>query len=203
VFVAFEGVEGSGKSTQAARLAERLRSRGLDPLLVREPGGTPLAEEMRRLVLHAPGELTAASELFLFQAARSDLTERVIRPALAAGRAVIADRYELSTRAYQVAGRGLPEADVLAAIRLATGGLAPDIYVVLDLDVAASRRRQSEQGKAPDRIERADDDFHRRVAGAFKAAAGPGIVHLAAEGSADAVHDAVWGLLVARFPGLA
>ena len=162
LFVAFEGIEGSGKSTQVALLAERLRARGQAPLLVREPGGTELGEETRRLVLHGAADVSPAAELFLYLVARAELVARVIRPALEAGRVVIADRYELSSRAYQAAGRGLPEARVRSAIALATGGLAPDLYVVLDVPVRAGRSRQAAQGKRPDRIERADEAFHRR-----------------------------------------
>jgi dTMP kinase len=198
-FVAFEGIEGAGKSTQVALLAGRLRALGHDPLLVREPGGTELAEEARRLVLHGAADVSPAAELFLFLVARADLVARVIRPALDQGRIVIADRYELSTRAYQAAGRGLNEAKVRAAIALATGGLAPDLYVVLDLAVRTSRSRQASQGKQPDRIERADDALHRRVEAAFRKARGRNVVHVAADGSADRVGQAVWKAFAKRF----
>ncbi len=200
VFIAFEGVEGVGKSTQVGLLAERCRAAGIEPVVVREPGGTAVAEACRDLLLHAPHDLTAAGELFLFLAARSDLCARVIRPALAAGRVVIADRFELSSRAYQVGGRGLSEAQVRAAIALATGDLEPDCYVVLDLDPSDGRQRQARQGKGADRIERADPGFHARVAEAFRNASGPNIIHLDAEPSAAAVADAVWVALRQRFP---
>lgn len=199
-FIAIEGIEGAGKSTQVALLAERLRRGGADPLVVREPGGTRLAEEVRRLLLDAPGELLPGAELFLFLTARADLVERVVRPALARGRTVLADRYELSSRCYQVAGRGLPEREVAAAIQLATGGLEPDLYVVLDLAVETGRARQAAAGKLPDRIERADGTFHRRVAEAFRAASGPRILHIAADRPAEAVHLEVWTALAGRFP---
>jgi dTMP kinase len=201
-FIALEGIEGAGKSTQIARLAERLRARGHDPLLVREPGGTPLAEAARDLVLHGH-DMAPAAELFLYLVARADLVARVIRPALAAGRVVLADRFELSTRAYQSGGRGLAEGEVTAAIALATGGLAPDLYVVLDLPVEAGRERQAAQGKAPDRIERAETAFHARVAAAFRRASGPNVVHLSAAGAADETHEAIWAEVVRRFPVLA
>ena len=202
-FIALEGIEGVGKSTQVARLAERLRARGLDPLVVREPGGTPFAEEVRALLLHKPHDLIAASELFLFQAARADLTARVIRPALERGRTVLADRFELSTRAYQAGGRGLPEGAVCTAIALATGGLEPDLYVVLDVPVATGRARQQAQGKDADRLEREDDAFHHRVAEAFRRAAGPNIVHVSASGASDATEAAVWNAVTTRFLELA
>ena len=201
-FIALEGIEGAGKSSQIARLAERLRARGHDPLLVREPGGTPLAEAARDLVLHGH-DMAPAAELFLYLVARADLVARVIRPALAAGRVVLADRFELSTRAYQSGGRGLPEAEVTAAIALATGGLAPDLYLVLDLPVEVGRERQAAQGKAPDRIERAETAFHARVAAAFRGAAGPTVAHLSAAGTADETHAAIWAEVARRFPVLA
>jgi len=133
-----------------------------------------------------------AAELFLFLAARADLVERVIRPALENGQVVIADRFGLSTMAYQVAGRGLPRADVEAALRVATGGLAPDLTLVLDVPVAVGRERQRNAGKAQDRIEREDDRFHTRVRDAYRSASGPGIVHIDASQSKKAVQEAAW-----------
>jgi dTMP kinase len=202
VFIAFEGVEGAGKSTQVALLAEALRRRGHEAVLVREPGGTPLAEEARRLLLHGPDDVSPEAEVFLLQLARTDLVRRVIRPALAAGRVVIADRFELSTRAYQIGGRALPADLVGAAIALATGGLLPDCYVVLDLAPSDGRARQASSGKSPDRMERADTAFHERVAAAFAAAAGPGVLHVDAAAPTEAVHRAVVAALARRFPTL-
>lgn len=200
LFIAVEGIEGAGKTTQVAMLAERLGLLGRASVVVREPGGTPVAEDARRLLLHAPHDLSPASELFLFLAARADLVQRVIRPALARGEVVLADRFELSTRCYQAAGRGLGALAVGSAIELATGGLLPDLYAVLDLPPEAGRARQAAQGKAPDRMERADGGFYRRVAEAFRNAAGPAILHLAGDRPADAVHAELWGALAARFP---
>lgn len=202
LFLAFEGIEGSGKSTQVQLLADRLRTLGLDPLLVREPGGTPFAEQVRNLLLHEPYELTPASELFLFQASRADLVTRVIRPALQAGRIVIADRFELTSRTYQAAGRGLPLEQVTSAIALATGGLFPDLYIVLDATIEEGRSRQAAQGKGPDRLERESRDFHERAAAAYLAASGPGLVHVASRGTPEQTHLAVWSALVERFPHL-
>ena len=200
VFVTVEGVEGAGKTTQVALLAERLRRSGREPLVVREPGGTPLAEAARRLVLDPALDLDAAAELFLMLVARADLVHHVIGPALARGTTVLADRFDLSTRAYQIGGRGLPEPEVSAANRLATGGLVPDLVVVLDLAPAVGRARQDAAGKRRDRMELAGEAFHARVAGAFRGAAGPGILHLAADAPPDAVHEALWSELVRRFP---
>lgn len=202
LFVAFEGVEGAGKTTQVALFAERCRAAGRKVIVVREPGGTRFAEECRNLLLHAPHDLTAASELFLFNAARADLVAKVIRPALAKGKVVVADRYELSSRAYQVAGRGLRESAVRSVIGLATDGIRPDAYVVLDLDPRAGRARQRKAGKGRDRIEREDAGFHARVYRAFRNARGPGIIHVRASGREAAVADAVWRALAKRLPAL-
>jgi dTMP kinase len=202
-FLALEGIEGAGKTTQVALLAERLRRQGREAVVVREPGGTPLAEEARRLVLDTPAALepvSPAAELFLVLAARADLVQRVIRPALERGAVVLADRFDLSTRAYQVAGRGLAAPLVEAANRLATGGLTPDLYVVLELPVETGRARQATEGKARDRLESEGDGFHRRVAEAFRNAAGSNILHLAADRPADAVHAELWAALARRFP---
>jgi dTMP kinase len=191
-FVVVEGPEGAGKSTLVRWLAGQLRAEGHRVTAVREPGGTPLAEAARKLALKSRHERAYAAELFLFLAARADLVERVIRPALADGHIVIADRFGLSTLAYQVAGRGLPRADVEAALRVATGGLTPDLTLVLDVPVAVGRERQRAAGKVKDRIEREDDTFHTRVREAYRSASGPGIVHIDASQAKRAVQDAAW-----------
>ena len=187
-----EGPEGAGKSTLVRWLGAELRAQGQDVTTVREPGGTPIAEAARKLALKSRHDRAYAAELFLFLAARADLVERVIRPALDNGHVVIADRFGLSTMAYQVAGRGLPLADVAAALRVATGGLAPDLTLVLDVPVAVGRERQRNAGKAQDRIEREDDRFHTRVRDAYRSASGPGIVHIDASQSKKAVQEAAW-----------
>jgi dTMP kinase len=199
LFVSIEGVEGSGKTTQIARLAERLRALGREVVVVREPGGTPMAEEARRLVLDPALRPGAAAELFLYLAARADLVERAVRPALARGAIVLADRFDLSTRAYQIAGRGLPEATVLAANALATGGLEPDLVIVLDLAPSVGRARQQAGGKVRDRLELEDDAFHRRVAEAFRRTTGDNIVHVQADRPPESVHAELWDVLARRF----
>lgn len=196
-FVVVEGPEGAGKSTLVRWLGAALRAEGRDVVTVREPGGTPLAEAARKLALKSRHERAFAAELFLFLAARADLVERVIRPALAGGQVVIADRFGLSTMAYQVAGRGLPRPDVEAALRVATGGLSPDLTLVLDIPVSVGRERQRSAGKVRDRIEREDDEFHTRVRDAYRSASGPGIVHIDASQSKKTVQDAAWRELAA------
>src|SRR6266566_894155 len=165
-FVVVEGPEGAGKSTLVRWLGTTLRAEGRTVLTVREPGGTPIAEAARKLALKSRHDRAFGAELFLFLAARADLVERVIQPALANGQVAIADRF---------AGRGLPRADVEAALRVATGGLTPDLTLILDVPVTVGRERQRNAGKAQDRIEREDDAFHTRVRDAYRSASGPGM----------------------------
>lgn len=191
-FLVVEGPDGAGKTTLVKRLAARLRDAGLTVVEVREPGGTPLAEVARGAVLDASLGASPPAELFLMLAARADLVAKVIRPALARGQVVLSDRFELSTVAYQIAGRGLPREPVLAANRLVTGGLKPDLTLVLDVPADVALGRLVESGRAHDRIEGEDRQMHDRVARAFAAAEGKGIVHLDATRSADAVEQQAW-----------
>src|SRR3989441_5754442 len=133
LFIVVEGPEGAGKSTLVRWLAARLRADGRRVVAVRQPGGTPVAEAARQLALQFPHEVAPVAELFLFLAARADLVHHVIGPALEEGQVVVADRFDLSTIAYQVAGAGLPAAEVAQAIRLATGGGRPPVTPVVEL----------------------------------------------------------------------
>lgn len=164
--VVLEGPEGAGKSTQLRRLEAFLREARIEYSAFREPGGTPLGTEIRRMLLEPGSEIAARAEALLFMASRAQLVEREIRPALADGRLVLLDRFFLSTYAYQIAGRGLPEAEVRSANAFATGGLVPDLTLVLDLAPAEGLHRAGARG-AHDRIERSGSDFHDRVARAF------------------------------------
>ncbi len=161
--VAFEGIDGSGKSTQAGRLAERLRREGKAVTRTREPGGTELGRAIRRLLLDAPGagDVEPLAELFLFAADRAQHVASVVRPGLDAGRIVISDRFCGSTLAYQGYGRGLDRADLKRLERLATSGIAPDLTVVVDIDVRTSRERKG--WRSGDRVEGGCDSFFERV----------------------------------------
>jgi dTMP kinase len=171
--IAFEGVEGAGKSTQLALLRQALEGGSREVVVTREPGGTPAGERIRDLLLDPKAELYPRTEALLFAAARAELVERVIRPALERGAHVLCDRYLDSSLAYQGDARGLGRHPVEEVNRFATGGVLPDLVVLLDLDPAAGLARRA---RAHDRIEGQDLDFHRRVRQAFLdlAAADPG-----------------------------
>jgi dTMP kinase len=166
VFLTLEGVDGSGKTTQANLLAESLRTEGRDVVATREPGGTPLGEEVRRLLLEGV-EVSPWVEAALFAAARAELVARVIAPALQAGRVVVCDRYIDSSLAYQGIARQLGVQRVLDLNLAATDGLLPDrtFLVLVDPQVAARR------GSASDRIEREGQAFHRKVDEAYRSLA--------------------------------
>jgi dTMP kinase len=167
-FVAFEGGEGVGKSTQITRAAEWLRVRGHQVVETREPGGTPLGRELRRLVLDPDGHVTPRAEALLYAADRAHHVDTVIRPALEAGQVVLTDRYIDSTLAYQGAGRGLDDARVVTG--WATGGLLPDLTVLLDLDPRIGLARAGARSSL-DRLEAASLAFHEAVRHGFLALA--------------------------------
>ncbi|HEX6927474.1 MAG TPA: dTMP kinase [Longimicrobiaceae bacterium] len=203
LFLAFEGVEGSGKSTQTRLLAEDLTRAGYEVTVAREPGTTPLGERIRSIVLEgADLEIPGRSELFLMLAARAAFVDQVVRPALEAGRIVISDRFELSTLAYQGAGRGVPVEEIQRANRLATGGLSPDATILLSLDPEEGVRRQDAVSKRRDRLEREGIEFHRRVARGYEELAErvAGVVRVDAAGSIEEVRMGVRRALSSRFP---
>jgi len=201
-FIVVEGPEGSGKSTLAQALTERMAAAGVSAVAVREPGGTSVAEMARRALLEADHPVAPIAELFLFLAARADLTAHVIRPALAAGKVVLADRYALSTEIYQVDGRGLDPALVVPANAAATGGLTPDLTLIVDLPPGVGRARQESAGKRLDRLDRESNGFHERVCRAYLAVQGPGVRHLDGTLSADRLLEAAWTALAAERPDL-
>ena len=159
-FITFEGGEGSGKSTQATLLSERLRAAGRDVLLLREPGGTVLGEALRGLLLHNTAALAAPAELLLFLAARAELVQNVIKPALDRSRLVVCDRFSDSTFAYQGYGRGLDLSTIRRLDEFATGGLKPTLTFLLDVPVEQGHKRKHEDD---DTFIREDLEFHERV----------------------------------------
>lgn len=202
-FIVLEGGEGSGKTTQAALLSAWMDQHGHPHLVAREPGGTPVGEAVRSVVLARTDlEMPAASELFLYLASRAAFVRDVVRPALEGGRTVIADRFDLSTLAYQGYGRGLPLDEVRAAIDLATGGLKPDVTLFLDVPVELGAERQRDGGKTPDRIEREGEAFLARVRDGYLALAeaDPGVVVVDGKGSPDAVHARIRAALGREVP---
>ncbi len=171
MFISFEGIDGCGKSTQARLLAEALRGDGRDTVLTREPGGSPGAEEIRRLLVEGAGERwSAETECLLFTAARRDHLERTIRPALAAGQTVITDRFADSTRVYQGATRGDLRGFVDRMHDLAIG-VEPDLTFVIDLDSETALCRGNARGGAEDRFESLGLSFQQRLAQGFRALA--------------------------------
>ncbi len=165
MIILLEGAEGAGKTTNAKRLEEHLRLAGVDVLYTREPGGNPISEAIRGILLDPmyAGQVDPLAEFFLFQASRVQFINHVLRPATEAGRTVILDRYALSTIAYQIAGRGLPMAQCLNAIEFALGGLLPDLTFLLMANYETGRARQELQKKKLDRMESETREFHERV----------------------------------------
>ena len=166
LFISFEGSEGCGKSTQIEALAARLRSDGLDVLQAREPGGTPLGEALRQLLQHddAGNGMLPEAELLLFAAARAQIVREKLRPALKAGKVVLCDRFVDSTTVYQGVARGLNRTNVAAVNQVATGGLQPDLTILIDLpaDIGLQRARLRANGQL-DRMEQEDTEFYEAV----------------------------------------
>jgi dTMP kinase len=168
VLISFEGLDGSGKTTQAAMLADALELEGITVVRVREPGGTPTGERIRELLLDRDSRISPGAEALLYAAARAQLVDDVIRPALERGETVIADRFIDSSLAYQGVARGLGLEAVLAANQLGLAGLLPTVTLLLELPAAEAAGRL---GGAPDRIEAEDAAFHAAVAEGFRDAA--------------------------------
>ena len=166
VLIVFEGPEGAGKSTQLRLLADWLGQRGHDVVAVREPGGTIVGDQIRRILLDPASDIVPRAEAFLFMASRAQLVEQEIRPALDRGSIVLVDRFFLSTYAYQGDGRGLAEDDLRAANRMATSGLVPNRTLLLMLAPEDGLVRAVRRGER-DRMEQADLRFHERVSRAF------------------------------------
>jgi dTMP kinase len=193
-FVVFEGPEGAGKSTQIARLTERLRAAGVEPLQTREPGGTPMGDRVREVVLDPDLRVDPLAEFLLYAAGRAQHVAEVIAPALAAGRVVLSDRFAGASIAYQGHGRGLDLEWVAEVNARAMQGCLPDRVLLLDLDPAVGLARVAARGR-PDRLEAADLAFHRRARAGFVAQAQADPQRwrrLDAEQEPDALAHAVW-----------
>src|SRR6266545_3368265 len=206
-FITFEGSEGSGKSTQAERLAARLQRCGVPYVLTREPGGTPIGESIRDLLQFAPhnSDMAPETELLLFEASRSQLVREIIKPALERGVCVIADRFFDSTTVYQGAARKLDRQIVERLNAFAIGDCVPDITFVLDVDAETARSRMQQPRRA-DRMEQQPAEFYEQVRRGYRelAAREPSrIVLLDGSRDADEIENEIWETLRARFPVLA
>ena len=209
--IVFEGGEGSGKSTQLRRLSATLTAHGIRHVSLREPGGTTLGAEVRRILLDPASQITPRAEALLFMASRAELVEREIRPALARGDVVLLDRFFLSTYAYQIGGHRLREGEVRSANGFATGGLVPDLTLLLAFPVTEGLARAANRPEAHDRMEALGEAFHDRVAEAFDGFAEPAwqtahpecgpIVRIDARESEAAIAERVWITLTTRWPG--
>lgn len=204
-FIALEGGEGAGKSTQARLLAEALRARGQACVVTREPGGTPGAEAIRALLLGTEGEgWHPRAEALLFAAARSDHVERLIVPALERGDWVICDRFVDSSRAYQGGGGGLSDAEVLDLHRIGSGGLLPDLTLLIEVaPEIVTQRLAARDGDQADRIGGRDASYHAAVGAAFRhfAEAEPArFARIDGNGTAEAVHATVMAGLEPLLP---
>ncbi len=206
MLITLEGPEGSGKTTQARLLAEWLRRQGHEVVLVREPGGTPIGDQVRA-VLHDPANTGMApwAEVFLYAASRAQLVSEVIRPALEAGKVVLCDRYADSTLAYQGYGRGLDLEALRVVIALATGGVTPDLTFYLDIAPEEGLARRQAGGGEFNRLDRETMEFHHRVRAGYLELAGREPhrwIVVNAGGSVEEVQNTLRALLVQRFPHL-
>jgi dTMP kinase len=193
-FITFEGIDGSGKSTQMRMLASDLRMRGLEVVVTREPGGTSLGDRLRAALLDTQEQVDPLAELLVFAADRAQHVRTLLQPALASGHVVLSDRYADATVAYQGAGRGFAPEVIRDVVALATGGLRPDLTLIFDVSVAAAlerARQRAQRGRQIDRLDTEDAAFHTRVRNAYLAiaAAEPERVRLIdATGSVEETH---------------
>ena len=207
-FITFEGSEGSGKSTQADRLAARLQRRDVPYILTREPGGTPIGESIRELLQFAPhnSNMTSESELLLFEASRSQLVREVIKPALERGMWVIADRFFDSTTIYQGAARKLDRAIIERLNAFAVGDCVPDITFVLDVDATTAEARMQHEPRRADRMEQQPADFYERVREGYRELAAhepKRIILIDGSRNPDEIEREIWEKLFSRFSLLA
>jgi dTMP kinase len=203
MFITFEGLDCSGKTTQAKLLVDRLQSIGKDVVFLREPGGTTISEKIRDILLDKEHfDLTQGAELFLFSAARTQLVHHVIRPAIQSGKAVVCDRFFDSTTAYQGYGRRLNLEDVRAINRLATFGTTPDLTVLVEIGTDEMFRRRIAAGLTADRMESAGREFFDRIRNGYRAIveSEPNrFVVIDGMRSVQDIHDDLWRIVQSRF----
>ncbi len=166
-FITFEGIDGSGKSTQLRLLAEELRTLGFELITTCEPGGTPLGRQLRAALFETEEDVSPLAELLLFAADRAQHIERLVRPALAEGKVVISDRYADATAAYQGAGRGFSREIIREVIELATGGLKPDLTIFLDIPINEASARMTSRSERGNRMDAETEEFYSRVRDAY------------------------------------
>ena len=205
-FITFEGSEGCGKTTQVQKLAGRLARSGVTHLVTREPGGTPIGETIRELLQFAPhnSSMTPETELFLFEASRSQLVREIIKPALERGMCVIADRFFDSTTVYQGAARTLDRELIERLNTFAVGDCIPDVTFVLDVDAATAKSRMQGPRKT-DRMEQQPAEFYERVREGYRALAKrepSRVVLIDGSRTADEIENEIWKILASRFPNL-
>jgi len=205
-FITFEGSEGCGKTTQVQKLAERLARSGVTHLVTREPGGTPIGETIRELLQFAPhnSSMTPETELFLFEASRSQLVREIIKPALERGMCVIADRFFDSTTVYQGAARTLDRELIERLNTFAVGDCIPDVTFVLDVDAATAKSRMQGPRKT-DRMEQQPAEFYERVREGYRALAKrepSRVVLIDGSRTTDEIENEIWKILASRFPNL-
>ena len=206
-FITFEGSEGSGKSTQADRLATRFQRTGVPYVLTREPGGTPIGETIRELLQFAPqgSDMTPEAELLLFEASRSQLVREVIKPALERAMCVIADRFLDSTTVYQGAARELDRETIQHLNAFAVGNCVPDITFVLDVDAATAESRMQRAPRKADRMEQQPVEFYERVRKGYRELAinePKRVVLINGSDAVDAIENLIWRTLRSRFSEL-
>ena len=199
LFIVFEGVEGSGKSTHVRLLSERLLAAGIPHRVAREPGGTASAERIRSVVLDPSLEIGPVAELLLILAARAEFVREIVEPSLARGEIVLADRYELSTYAYQGIARGLGLERVKVLNEMATGGLKPDAIILLEVESATGLARKETEA---DRMESEDLAFHQAVESAYRqlSESEPNIIPIDSSGERDAVESEIDSTLASHWP---
>ncbi len=203
MFITFEGLDSSGKTTQANLLVDDCRRTGKEVVFLREPGGTEVSERIRDILLDREQiTLSAKTELLLFSAARAQLVQQVILPELGAGRIVICDRFYDSTTAYQGYGRGLDLTEVLTLNRIATSGKQPDLTFFVDVELHEIHRRRQASGAVADRMESAGEQFYRRVLNGYQAIATsePGrVVIVNGMRDKEEIHKDIWHIVAQKF----